>query len=342
MPARDALEPNLNARAHLSSKGASRLCLRCLLELLGHVPALSHLFGAFPLEESAVKPFLVLLALSLGSNTLATTYPLTVTDDLGRSITLKSEPKRIIAMLPSHTETLFALSAGDKLVGIDEYSNFPKALTDKIQKVGNGFQPNLEAIVALKPDLVLADESVSSKLVERLVASGLTVYGGSAQTYNEVFQKINIMGKLVNREKQAINLITQMRNELNTLQKSVLGRPKVSTYYEIDPTPYTVGPNSFIGVLLEKAGGRNIIPKGIGDFPKISPELVVSANPQIIVGAKLEDLKRRPNWAGIAAIQSGKVFEPTPEQGDALSRPGPRLPDALRALISFLHPEVLK
>ena len=289
-----------------------------------------------------MKPFLVVLSLALGSSALATSYPLIMTDDLGRSITLKSEPRRIIAMLPSHTETLFALGAGDKLVGIDQYSNFPVTATDKIAKVGNGFQPNLEAIIALKPDLVLADESTSSKLVEKLEGAGLTVYGGTAQTYNQVFQKIGTLGKLVNRENQAIVLITQMRAQLNALEKSVVGLPKVSTYFELDPTPYTVGPNSFIGALITKAGGKNIIPGGLGDFPQISPELVVSGNPSVIFGASLEDVRKRPNWAGIAAVKSARVYSMTPEENDALSRPGPRLPLALAALIKYLHPEAKK
>lgn len=279
-----------------------------------------------------------LLALSLGS-ALATQYPLTVTDDLGRSVTLKREPLRIVAMLPSHTETLIALGAGGKLVGIDQYSNYPKDVTDKIQKVGSGFQPNIEAIVALKPDLVLADESASSRLTEKLEKAGLTVYGGTAQTYNEVFSKISTLGKLVNRESAALNLITSLRRDLNAVQDAVRGAPKVSVYYEIDPTPYSAGPNSFIGELLSKAGGANIIPANLGDFPKISPELVVSANPSVIIGASREDVAKRPGWNTIGAVKNGQVYRPTPQEDDALSRPGPRLAVALRVLARMLHPE---
>ena len=278
-----------------------------------------------------------LTAASLGS-ALATQYPLTVTDDLGRTVTLKSEPRRIVAMLPSHTETLFALGAGGKLVGIDVYSNYPKAGTDKIEKVGSGFEPNIEAIVALKPDLVLADESASSKLTEKLAAAGLTVYGGTAQTFGEVFQKIAVLGKLVNREAAATNLITKMRRDLNDVQASVVNAPKVSVYYEVDPTPYAAGPNSFIGELLTRAGGRNIVPAKLGDFPQISPELVVSANPEVIIGATLDQLRTRPGWNTIAAVKTGRVYKPTPEEDDTLSRPGPRLAAALRTLARMLHP----
>lgn len=289
-----------------------------------------------------MRHLLSLSALALLSSAAATAYPLTVTDDLGRRVTLKSEPKRIIAMLPSHTETLIAIGAGNKLVAIDVYSNYPKAITDKLPKVGSGFQPDLEAIVALKPDLVLADESTGSRLTEKLAAAGLTVYGGTAQTYNEVFEKIAVLGKLTNHETGALNLITKMRTELNTLQASVAKLPKVSTYYEIDPTPYSVGPNSFIGALISRAGGQTIVPAALGDFPKLDPELIVQANPQVMVGLPLAEAAKRPGWASLKAVQSGRIFNPTSEEGDALSRPGPRLPAALRALIKFIHPEAVK
>lgn len=282
---------------------------------------------------------IALSTLALISSAAATKYPLTVTDDLGRTVTIKSEPKRIIAMLPSHTETLFALGAGDKLVGIDIYSNYPKTATDKIKKVGSGYQPDLEAIVALKPDLVFADESSSSKLTAKLEAAGLTVYGGTAQTYNEVFEKIAVLGKITNRETNATKLITKMRGDLNDLQKSVLKLPKVSTYYEIDPAPYSVGPNSFIGTLMTKAGGQNIISAKLGDFPKIDPELIVKANPTIMIGLTLDEAKKRPGWSGLKAVTTGRVYKPTDEERDALSRPGPRLAVALKALIRMIHPE---
>lgn len=287
-----------------------------------------------------MKAAFIVALLVLSNFALATTYPLTVTDDLGRKVTLAREPTRIVAMLPSHTETLFAVGAGSKLVGIDVYSNFPKADTDKIAKVGSGFQPNLEAILALKPDLVLADESTSSKLTEKLEKAGLTVFGGTGQTYNEVFEKISTIGKLVNREGNALRLITSMRSELSAIEASVRNLPKVSCYYEIDPAPYTVGPNSFIGVLITRAGGRNIIPTGIGDFPKISPELVLSANPSVIIGLTLDAAVARPGWGNLGAVTSKRTYKPTPEETDALSRPGPRLPVALRTLVKFLHPDL--
>ncbi len=283
---------------------------------------------------------LTVILLAVLSNALASTYPLTLPDDLGRTITLKSEPKRIISMLPSHTETLFALGAGAKLVGIDEYSNYPKLETDKIAKVGNGFVPNLEAIAALKPDLVLTDESSSSKLVQNLEKLGIVVYGGAAQTYLETFEKIALLGRLVNRETNSLRLITNMRSEINGITAKIAKLPRVTAYFEVDPTPYAAGPSSFIGEMLARAGGVNILPASLGAFPKISPEIVVSSNPSVIIGARLEDLLLRPGWANIAAVKNKRVYDPSGEENDAIVRPGPRLPLALKVLVRFLHPEL--
>jgi iron complex transport system substrate-binding protein len=288
------------------------------------------------------RTLLTLSALLLSAHAHATKYPLTLTDDLGRTVTLRQEPKRIISMLPSHTETLVAIGAGSKLVAVDRFSNYPKAVVDALPKVGSAFQPNLEAILALKPDLVLADESTSSRLTEKLAAAGLTVYGGTGQTYNEVFEKIAVLGRLTNREAGATRLVTGMRADLNALQASVARRPKVSVYYEVDPAPYSVGPNSFIGVLIGKAGGQTVVPASLGDFPKLDPELIVKANPQVMIGLPLTDARARPGWAGLRAVSAARVYKPTDEERDALSRPGPRLAVALRALIRMIHPEALK
>lgn len=285
-----------------------------------------------------MRNIIVALSASLFfSSALATKYPLTVIDDLGRKVVIKSEPKRIIAMLPSHTETLVSIGAGDKLVAVDKYSNYPKDVVSKLPKVGSGYQPNIEAIVALKPDLVLSDESKGSKLTAKLEAAGLTVFGGTAQTYSEVFSKIAMLGKLTNKEKNSIKLITKMRKELNELRDSVADMPQKSVYYEIDPTPYSVGPNSFIGNLITKAGGKTIVPDALGDFPKLDPELIVKSNPQVMIGLTLDEAKKRAGWQSLQAVKQKKVYKPTAEERDALSRPGSRLPVALRALIKMIQ-----
>ena len=282
------------------------------------------------------------LLLAATTSAAATTYPLTLTDDLGRKVILQAEPRRVVSVLPSTTETLCALGLCERLVGVDDYSDFPASVS-KLPKVGGLYNPNIEAMVALKPDLVVV--SKYGKLAESLAAAGITVLAVNPETYDEVFSKTLVLGRVMNREAQAKILVIQMRRDIakiEILTKNAVRKP--TAYYEVDPTPYTVGPNSFIGVLLGKAGAVNIIPASLGDFPKISPELVVQQNPQLILGVDLATAKARPGWANIAAVKSGRVTAIVPGSAldNLLTRPGPRLPLALAALAKIVHPEMFR
>lgn len=270
---------------------------------------------------------------------LALSYPLTVTDDLGQTVTLAAEPQRVVAMIPSHTETLCALEACDKLVGVDDHSDYPPRVQD-LPKLGDAFAPNLEAIIALEPDLVLAEEY--SDLAQALRQAGVPVYAGSAQTYDEVFEEFEALGALVGRETEAAVLAGRVRGGVEAIAARAGQLPPTSVYYEIDPTPYSVGPNSFIGVLLTKAGGANIVPAELGDFPQLEPEFVVAADPEVIIVSDRDAaaLPARPGWAGVRAVREGRVVPTTEALGDAISRPGPRLVDAVRFFAQALHPEV--
>ncbi len=282
-------------------------------------------------------PVLLLGALSSAA---ATAYPLTLTDDLGRKVTLQAEPRRIVSVLPSTTEVVCALGLCDRLVGVDDYSDFP-AQVSKLPKVGGLYNPNIEAMVALKPDLVLV--SKYGKLTDSLEAAGITVLAVNPESYEEVFTKTLTLGKVLNREAQAKNMVIQMRRDIarvEILTKNAVRKP--TAYYEIDPTPYTVGPNSFIGVLLGKAGAVNIIPASLGDFPKISPELVVQGNPQLILGLDAATARARPGWSGIAAVKTGRVIKIPSDLETLLGRPGPRLPQALAGLAKLVHPELFR
>lgn len=282
------------------------------------------------------------LLLAATTSAAAITYPLTLTDDLGRKVTLQAEPRRVVSVLPSTTETLCALGLCERLVGVDDYSDFPTSVS-KLPKVGGLYNPNIEAMVALKPDLVVV--SKYGKLAESLVAAGITVLAINPETYDEVFSKTLVLGRVMNREAQAKTLVIQMRRDIakiEILTKNAVRKP--TAYYEVDPTPYTAGPNSFIGVLLGKAGAVNIIPASLGDFPKISSELVVQQNPQLILGVDLATAKARPGWANIAAVKSERVTAIVPGSAldNLLTRPGPRLPLALAALAKIVHPEMFR
>jgi len=275
---------------------------------------------------------------------LATSYPLTVKDDLGRSVTIASEPRRIVVMLPSATEMLCSIGACDSIVATDDYSNWPAAAAEK-PKAGGLYNPNVELIASFEPDLVIT--SKYGKLTEALAKLGITTYAVNAQTYGDIFRTARNLGELVNREAAAETLIARVNQEvyaLETLAARAAARPTV--YYEIDATPYTAGPGSFIGEMIARARGVNIVPAELGLFPKISPELVVEKDPEVIVlgdaphGVTAAKIAGRPGWAELRAIKSGRVCELTKEQTDVLHRPGPRVAKGLAVLIRCLHPEL--
>lgn len=283
---------------------------------------------------------LTLSGLALSSQAAATRYPLTLTDDLNRKVTIKAEPMRIVSVLPSTTETLCALGVCNRLVGVDTFSDYPQQVT-RLPKVGGLYDPNIEAIVALKPDLVVV--SKYGKLEGPLTQAGLTVVAVNPETYEEVFSKTLTLGRIVNREAAAKALVTQMRRDIARIEiLTKIAARKPTSYLEIDPTPYSVGPNSFMGVLLTKAGARNIIPASMGDFPKVDPEFIVGQNPQLILSTDLKDLGKRPGWNTIAAVRTGRVVEIPQALNTMLGRPGPRLAEALRGLARIIHPELLK
>ncbi len=279
----------------------------------------------------------LLILVCLASFAAATDYPYTVTDDLGFEVTLTAEPVRVVAMIPSHTETLCALDACDKLVGIDTYSNFPERVND-LPKLGSAFEPNLEAIVALEPDLVLADES--SELAGALRRVGIPVYAGTAQTFAEVFEKFEVLGELIDRETEAALLSGRVEGGIRAISERASGLEPATVYYEIDATPYSVGPESFIGALLSRAGGQNIVTADLGEFPQLDPEYIVAADPQVIIVSErdAEALPERSGWAGIDAVRRGRVVSTDSVLDDAISRPGPRIVDAVRFFARALHP----
>ncbi|GGB66588.1 iron complex transport system substrate-binding protein [Deinococcus soli (ex Cha et al. 2016)] len=289
-----------------------------------------------------MKGILTLITLSgaLSGAAAATSYPLTITDDLGRKVTLKAEPKRIVSVLPSTSETVCALGLCDRLVGVDDYSDYPQQVT-KLPKVGGLYNPNIEAMVALKPDVVLVSQY--GKLAEPLTQAGVTVIAVNPETYDEVFSKTLLLGKILNREAQAKTLVGKIKGDIarvEILTKNAVRKP--TAYFEIDPTPYSIGPNSFMGVLLTKAGARNIIPASMGDFPKVDPEFIVKANPQLILGVDAKTAGARPGWSGISALKTGKVRDIPAELNTMLGRPGPRLGQALMGLAKLIHPELFR
>jgi len=290
--------------------------------------------------KKALSVLALLAALAFGS-ALAAGFPLTVTDDLGREVTLNGAPARVVTMAPSHTETVCAIGACHTLVGVDNWSNWPADVAD-LPRLGDAFAPDLEALVALAPDLVLVDEY--SGMHEPLEALGITVYAGTPQTYAETLEFFTVVGALLGRESEAAVLAGTVQGQVEGARAVLADVEGVSVFIELDPTPYSAGPNSFMGTLLAFAGGVNILDVTLGDFPQVDPEYVVAADPQVILltdapfGVTVADVAARPGWSGISAVVAGRVLELDANTVDMFSRAGPRMGLAVLELARLLHP----
>ncbi len=273
------------------------------------------------------------------------------TDGLGREITLETTPQRIVSLAPSNTEILFAIGAGSQVVGRDEFSDYP-AEAASIESIGGSFgEYNIEAIVALKPDLVLAAEINTPELVKQLEDLGLTVfYLKNPTTLEEMYVNLDVVGQLSGHD--VTELINSLEARVNAVDEKITpisARPTV--FYEIDATdaakPYSYGPGTFGDLLIQRAGGANLVTlAGITDaYPQVSLEQIVLANPSVIIlgdsmwGVTPESVLARAGWDALDAVKNNQIFA---FDDNLVSRPGPRLVDGLEQLAKLLHPELFK
>jgi iron complex transport system substrate-binding protein len=265
-----------------------------------------------------------------------TSFPVRIADDLKRTVVLAAEPRRIVALLPSHTETLFALGVGDRVVGVDDFSDYPEAATH-LPKLGGLYDARLESLLSLEPDLVLMSEA--SRSIQPLERAGATVWAGSASTFDDVFRVIEAIGRLVGRAARARAMTAAIRDQIDGVERAAHRGPPPTVYFELDATPYAAGAPSFIGGLIARAGGINIVPSELGEFPKLNPEWIIARDPDVILGASREELLGRPGWAALSAIRNHRTYSLSEEERRTIVRPGPRLGEGLRSLAALLYRE---
>jgi iron complex transport system substrate-binding protein len=274
---------------------------------------------------------------------------ITLTDGLGRPVVLSGAAQRVVSLAPSNTEILFAVGAGSQVVGRDEFSDYPQEAKSVASVGGSMGQYSVEAIVALKPDLVLAAEINSPELVKQLEGLGLTVYYlKNPKTLEEMYTNLEIVGQLTGQD--TVKLTDSLKARVAAVDEKIMPLSYApSVFYEIDATdaakPYTYGPGSFGDLLIARAGGVNIGGTLTDAYPQMSLEQIVVANPSIILlgdsmwGTTMESVLARPGWASIAAVQSKSIYA---IDDNWISRPGPRLVDGLEALARLLHPGLFK
>lgn len=249
---------------------------------------------------------------------------------------LASPPQRVVSLLPSMTETVCAIGACDRLVGVDRYSAFPASVRS-LPRLGGGLDPNIEAIVALRPDLVLI--ASSSRAAERLEALGLRVVAMEPKTYDEVRIAYQRLGAVLGIP-GASHAWQQLNEDMESLGRALPTASRgAKVYFEVGDGPYAAGDSSFIGETLRRLGAKNIVPASLGPFPRLNPEFVVRADPEVIfiVERSAAELRTRPGWQRIRALRDGRVCTFSPEESDALVRPGPRMLEAARIMLRCLN-----
>jgi iron complex transport system substrate-binding protein len=277
--------------------------------------------------------------------------PINLTDGLNRQVTLTGPAQKIVSLAPSNTELLYEVGAGAQVIGRDDFSDFPaeaKALPSVGGSMGNY---NLEAITALKPDLVLAAQINTPAQVKSLENLGITVYYlNNPKDLAGLYQNLQIVGTLTGKTDQAAALVQSLQARVQAVQtklSAITTHPKV--YYELDATdptkPYTAGPGSYVDSLLDMAGGQNIGAALSSAFAQISSEEVITQNPDVILlgdaayGVSVDSVGQRPGWSAINAVKNKQVLA---FDDNTVSRPTARLVDALEAIAKILHPEAFK
>jgi len=273
----------------------------------------------------------------------AVAFPATLTDFQNRPVTIPKRPERIVSIGPSITEFLFALGAGPRVVGVDDFSDEPAA-AKQLEKVG-GIKVNFEKVVSLKPDLVLAVK-FSDGTIERLTGAGLLVLVVDPQTTGDVARTAVLLGQAVGSDGETMARDIQKRlDAVRSKMSSAATKPRV--YHEIDasdPTKiFTVGPGSYIHDLIEIAGGQNIAARATSAYPQLSAEEVLRGDPEIIVladadySAKPEQVAARSGWSAVTAVKTNRIVRIAP---NLINRPGPRVGEAAEAYARLVHPEL--
>ena len=254
-----------------------------------------------------------------------------ITDDAGRTTRFERPPMRIVSLLPSLTETVCALKACDRLVGVDRYSNWPDAVR-ALPHVGGGLDPSIEAVVALKPDVVLL--ASSSRASVRLRELGLKVLALEPKTRAAMRRTTRQLGELLQVD-GADSLLQAIDAGVQQAARSMPAAARGQrVYYEITPEPRAAGRGTFIDELMQALGLVNAMDADLGLYPRINPELVVRLDPDLIMASQhsAADMARRPGWASLRARRRARVCEFNSAERDILVRPGPRMAEAAQLM----------
>lgn len=279
-----------------------------------------------------------------------TTYPLTVKDATGKEFVFDKAPERIVSTSPSETETLYALGLGDRVVGVSDFCNYPAEAVSK-PKVGSIMKPNEEALIAANADVVMTGVSMKMTVVEQLRGLQVNLFKVEPKTVDDVMSNILLMGQIFDRQEQAEKLVASMKAERQAVLdavKDLKPEQKKKVFVEFSPG-WTVGKGEYIDELIGLAGGINVAGSETG-YVQLSEEKVILDNPQIIIYPTgiIDDKSQKPmdqlirersGWDRIDAVQTNQLVG---LDKDIMSRPGPRITQALTEVAKGIYPELVK
>ncbi len=284
---------------------------------------------------------------TLGETEMAS--PMTVTDDLGRVVTIEETPAKIVSLAPSNTEILFALGLGDKVFGVTERCNYPDEALAK-EKVGGYSDVDIEKIVAIDPDLILAEDIHKQEVIPALEQLGFTVIALVPNNLQEVMDSIVLIGQLTGAEEVASQIVDDMSQRISAITErtdELTEKEKTKVLYVIWHEPImSVGTDTRIHELIEKAGGINIAQVAGEGYPTLSLEEVIAANPQVIIAnvedyeggdASLQFILSETRLKGVDAVANGRVYG---INADLTNRPTPRIIEGLELMSKMIHPEI--
>ena len=296
---------------------------------------------------------IIVLALSLLASCMTTMESesqgtIQITDQLGRTVTLETVPQRIVSLAPSNTEIIFALGLGDRLVGITEYCNYPPEAAEK-PSIGGFSTPNIEEVVALAPDLILATSIHESEIIPQLESQGLTVVALAPKTFDDVLDSIALAGKVTGKEEKATELLMEMQNRIKMITDKTINLPEkevLRVFYLTWHDPLmTSGGDTLINELIKMAGGINIFSE-VSGAETVDLEVLITRNPQVMIAGTgmgsgeeqgLQFLETESRLQDTEAIQNGRIYG---VHQDLTGRAGTRIVDGLEQFARCIHPEI--
>jgi iron complex transport system substrate-binding protein len=276
-------------------------------------------------------------------------YPITVEDDLGRKVTINKMPASIVSLAPSNTEILFALNLGDRIIGVTDYCDYPEEAKNKTRVAGYS-TPDLEKLVSMQPDLVVAESMHEKTVLPALERLGFTVYVSSASRMETVLNDISVLGRITGKTRQANQLIAAMNLKINSVVDKTRGlsasqRLRV-LYLNWNNPMWTMGANTYINDIIKKAGGVNIYENDFEKSRAVSLESIIAKNPQVILVSGMgttgdvvyKAVKDEVRLYSVEASASNRIFKIS--DANLIERPGPRVADGLIEVAKMVHPEI--